>query len=93
MRIFVKRDSLKAYYLPVASIGGAAQDVSLSGVFQRGGKLLLGATWSLDSGDGMDDKCVFVSDRGEAAIYSGACLLYTSPSPRDMRRSRMPSSA
>jgi hypothetical protein len=69
---FVKRDSLKAYYLPVASIGGAAQDVSLSGVFQRGGKLLLGATWSLDSGDGMDDKCVFVSDRGEAAIYSGA---------------------
>ncbi|GAB5819833.1 hypothetical protein JMUB7533_26850 [Staphylococcus aureus] len=23
----------------------------------------------------------------------GCCLLYTSPSPRDMRRSRMPSSA
>ena len=26
------------------------------------------------------------------ALYPG-CLLYTSPSPRDMRRSRMPSSA
>ena len=26
-------------------------------------------------------------------LFSGACLLYTSPSPRDMRRSRMPSSA
>ena len=26
-------------------------------------------------------------------FYSGSCLLYTSPSPRDMRRSRMPSSA
>ena len=25
--------------------------------------------------------------------YGGPCLLYTSPSPRDMRRSRMPSSA
>ena len=25
--------------------------------------------------------------------YLGDCLLYTSPSPRDMRRSRMPSSA
>ena len=25
--------------------------------------------------------------------YSKTCLLYTSPSPRDMRRSRMPSSA
>ena len=30
--------------------------------------------------------------RGEAFDYL-LCLLYTSPSPRDMRRSRMPSSA
>ena len=28
----------------------------------------------------------------EVQVYKG-CLLYTSPSPRDMRRSRMPSSA
>ena len=28
-----------------------------------------------------------------ALISSSICLLYTSPSPRDMRRSRMPSSA
>ena len=28
-----------------------------------------------------------------AGSMIGACLLYTSPSPRDMRRSRMPSSA
>ena len=26
-------------------------------------------------------------------IHNNSCLLYTSPSPRDMRRSRMPSSA
>ena len=26
-------------------------------------------------------------------LYSGCCLLYTSPSPRDRTRSRMPSSA
>ena len=30
--------------------------------------------------------------RGEIRQWK-ACLLYTSPSPRDMRRSRMPSSA
>ena len=30
---------------------------------------------------------------GWAADRFGTCLLYTSPSPRDMRRSRMPSSA
>ena len=29
----------------------------------------------------------------EAVYNPDSCLLYTSPSPRDMRRSRMPSSA
>lgn len=69
---FVEADSLKAWYLPSASVGGAALEVSLAGIFRRGGKLLLGGTWSLDSGDGLDDKCVFVSDQGEIAIYSGS---------------------
>ena len=30
---------------------------------------------------------------GYVAAIRGACLLYTSPSPRDRTRSRMPSSA
>ena len=34
-----------------------------------------------------------VIERAERAFEAGACLLYTSPSPRDMRRTRMPSSA
>ena len=46
-------------------------------------------------------KVSFVSDDRFAVIENGqvrywsfeGCLLYTSPSPRDMRRSRMPSSA
>ena len=29
----------------------------------------------------------------EDSIFEGVCLLYTSPSPRDKRQSRMPSSA
>ena len=34
------------------------------------------------------------NDLGKSPVdYCDACLLYTSPSPRDMRRSRMPSSA
>lgn len=69
---FVERDSLRAWYLPVESIGGAASDIELAGVFGRGGSLLFGATWSLDAGDGVDDKCVFVTDKGEVAIYEGA---------------------
>ena len=40
------------------------------------------------------DKGYDVIPRGGGMSYtSGYCLLYTSPSPRDMRRSRMPSSA
>lgn len=68
---FVQKNSLKAWYLPVDSIGGAAGSVSLSGIFQKGGNLLFGATWSLDAGDGIDDKCVFVSDQGEIVIFEG----------------------
>lgn len=72
-RIFmVQKDTSTAWYLPVDSLGGAASDFSLSGVFQKGGSLLFGATWSLDSGSGIDDKCVFVSTEGEVAVYEGA---------------------
>ena len=33
------------------------------------------------------------SDQTEKLLMSKACLLYTSPSPRDRQKSRMPSSA
>ena len=32
-------------------------------------------------------------DKDDATRYCGLCLLYTSPSPRDPKTSRMPSSA
>jgi hypothetical protein len=67
----VEGGTMRAWYLGVDSVGGAALDLSLAGIFQRGGALLFGATWSLDSGDGLDDKCVFVSTEGEVAIYEG----------------------
>ena len=71
-RVFLtKKDSLVAYALPINAIGGAVITVSMAGVMQRGGSLTMGATWSLDAGDGLDDKCVFISDQGEAAVYSG----------------------
>ena len=44
---------------------------------------------------GHEVSSVAVGDRvsGEGHIVCGTCLLYTSPSPRDQRGSRMPSSA
>ena len=68
---FVQKNSLTAYYLPIDSITGAAAVVSLAGVFQRGGNLLTGCTWSLNAGSGLNDQCVFISTNGEVAIFQG----------------------
>lgn len=68
---FVEKNTMTAHYLPVDSIGGAVSQFSLAGVFKKGGSLLFGASWSMDAGDGLDDKCVFVSTEGEIAVYQG----------------------
>lgn len=69
---FVVKGTNIAAYLPVDSIGGAADQISMDGIFKRGGSLMFGGTWSLDAGDGLDDKCVFVSTAGEVAVYEGS---------------------
>lgn len=69
---FVEGGTLRAWYLPTASIGGAATSLSLAGIFRRGGALMFGGTWSVDTGDGLDDKCVFISTLGEVAVYEGS---------------------
>ena len=45
------------------------------------------------SGSTSVDYVQYNSSSGELTIYFMGCLLYTSPSPRDKRQSRMPSSA
>lgn len=70
---FVEEDSMNAWYLPTDQVGGAADSFPLGGVFTLGGKLLFGATWSLDSSGsgGLSEQCIFVSDQGEVAVYQG----------------------
>lgn len=68
---FIQGGTMKAWFLAVDSIAGAASDISMSGVFQNGGSLLFGGTWSVDAGDGADDRCVFVSTEGEVVVYEG----------------------
>jgi len=69
---FIEKDTNKVWYLPVDSISGTLTDFSLEGVFQEGGSLLFGASWSSDAGDGMDDRQVFMSTTGEVAVYQGS---------------------
>jgi hypothetical protein len=69
---FIEDGTMKFWYLPVDSITGTATQFSLAGVFNKGGSLLFGATWSLDAGDGVDDLLVVVSTLGEVAVYQGS---------------------
>jgi hypothetical protein len=68
---FIEKDSFKVWYLPVVSIGGAAQSFDLSSLFSSGGYLTAMATISADSGTGMDDFAIFISSEGEIAVYKG----------------------
>ena len=68
---FVENNSLRIWYLPTASIGGAANVLDLSSVFPRGGYLMAMGDWTLDSGQGVDDYAVFISSEGEVAVYKG----------------------
>lgn len=67
----VERDSMRVWYLPVVSIGGAAQSIDFGQIFQRGGYLMAMYTWTLDAGTGMDDHAVFISSNGEVAVFAG----------------------
>lgn len=68
---FLKNNSMDMYYLSSQAISGGASLFPIGGVVKRGGRLLTGFTWSVDSGDGMDDKCCFLTSEGEVAVYSG----------------------
>ncbi len=68
---FTINDSSDAYYLPVDSIQGAAVKFPLGGLWNQGGFLMAMGTWSIDAGTGPDDYAVFISSRGQVAIYSG----------------------
>lgn len=68
---FIQKNSLSAWYLPAGAAGGSATEFDLGPVFKRGGKLLAMGSWTIDAGEGMDDHAVFVTDKGEAAVYKG----------------------
>ena len=52
-----------------------------------------GKKGSQQSDTNQDWRKLDVNERLNHSLVSGVCLLYTSPSPRDRTRSRMPSSA
>ena len=62
-------NTLKVWYLPVNSIGGAAVALDMTSIFQLGGYIMAGMTWTLDAGYGVDDYLVFITSNGEAIVW------------------------
>lgn len=68
---FVENNSLRAWYLPTASIAGSLTSFDVGAFCRLGGQLLAMATVTRDGGDGMDDLLAFITSRGEVLLYAG----------------------
>lgn len=68
---FIEKDSLSFWYLAAGASGGALTEFDLSSIAKMGGNLVAGATWTVDGGDGPDDRVVFVTSKGEVIVYQG----------------------
>ena len=87
-------DLIASYCLTEPGSGSDAASLSTKAV-KDGDDYILNGTKTFISGAGWSDVYVVMartSDNGAKGV-SCFCLLYTSPSPRDQRGSRMPSSA
>ena len=68
---FIEKNTLKAWYLPTSSVGGAAQSLDLTSIARLGGYIQDMAAWTIDAGYGVDDNLVFVTNKGEVIVYRG----------------------
>lgn len=68
---FIEKNSLSFWYLTAGAAGGSLTEFDLASIATRGGYLVAGGTWSVDSGDGPDDRAVFVTSEGEVIVYVG----------------------
>ena len=68
---FIQSGTLKAWYLPVQSIAGAAAALDLSAFCPHGGYLMAMGTWTIDAGYGVDDHAVFITSNGDCLVYRG----------------------
>jgi hypothetical protein len=68
---FIENNTLNTWYLPVASIAGAASQLNFSSITTLGGKLMAMGIWTLDGGDGLEDRAVFITSKGEVLVYEG----------------------
>jgi len=69
--ILCMKDSMSFWFGPLNSVGGTFSEFPLGAVFKKGGYLVATANWTIDAGDGPDDRFVAITSEGEVAIYIG----------------------
>lgn len=68
---FIKANTTKAYYLPVNQITGQVKEFDFGALFTNGGDLKMMASWTVDGGDGIDDRLVISGSEGDILVYQG----------------------
>lgn len=68
---FVKKNSTSFWYGGISSITGALTEVDVGDILKQGGYIQTIKTLSQDTGNGLEDLLVIISDTGEILTYSG----------------------
>lgn len=68
---FTESGTTDVYSLPLDSVAGSVNPFPLGAQFDKGGSVVAIGTWTIDGGAGPDDRIVFLSSKGQAAVYSG----------------------
>jgi hypothetical protein len=68
---FVEKNTLDLWYLPIDNIAGTALKFRLGGFCNEGGSILATANWTVDAGEGVDDRFVVVTTMGQVLIFEG----------------------
>lgn len=68
---FIEKDTLNFWYLAAGAAGGALTKFPLDGEAKKGGYLVAMQTWTIDAGDGPDDRLALITSEGEILVYEG----------------------
>ena len=68
---FIVNQTADTFYLQTNSIVGSASNFDFGPLLIHGGDLKAMASWTIDGGDGIDDKLVMVGSEGDLLVYEG----------------------
>ena len=68
---FIETATARAWYLETGVFEGTAKSFNFGSQFKAGGALRSMHNWTLDGGDGLDDKLVAISSAGDVIVFGG----------------------